>query len=132
MTCWSCSGARLGFPFRGFGNGKATLTPLRERAPPETTATTPGPAPGYLAGGPNTGFAPDGCCTATQGDPAYQCYGSGDFALCSQNWNPPMGQPQQKSYLEYNGGWPVGSWPITEPSTGYQAKYVLVLAAYAR
>ncbi len=98
----------------------------------ETTATTPGPAPGYLTGGPNSSFAPDSCCTAPQGDPAYQCYGSGDFALCSHSWSPPLGQPQQKSYLEYNGGWPVGSWPITEPSTGYQAKYVLVLSALAR
>ncbi|MGC4067194.1 MAG: glycoside hydrolase family 9 protein [Polyangiaceae bacterium] len=98
----------------------------------ETTATTPGPAPGFLSGGPNTSFAPDSCCTAPSGDPAYRCYGSSDFALCSQNWNPPMGQPQQKSYLEYNGGWPVGSWPFTEPSTGYQSKYVLVVSALAR
>jgi endoglucanase len=98
----------------------------------ETTATTPGPAPGFLSGGPNTGFAPDSCCTAPAGDAAYRCHGSADFALCNQNWNPPMGQPQQKSYLEYNGGWPVGSWSITEPSTGYQAKYVLVVSALAR
>jgi endoglucanase len=98
----------------------------------ETTATTPGPAPGYLVGGPNTSFGPDGCCTAPQGDAAYQCYGSTDFALCSKNWDPPMHQPQQKSYLEFNSGWPVGSWPITENSTGYQVKYVLVLAALAR
>jgi endoglucanase len=98
----------------------------------ETTATAPGPAPGYLSGGPNTSFAPDSCCTAPQGDSAYQCYGSSDFALCSRNWLPPMGQPQQKSYLEYNGGWPVGSWSITEPSTGYQAKYILVVSALAR
>jgi len=98
----------------------------------ETTATTPGPAPGYLAGGPNTSFAPDSCCTAPQGDSAYQCYGSSDFSLCSKSWVPPMNQPQQKSYLDYNGGWPVGSWPITEPSTGYQAKYVLVVSALAR
>lgn len=97
-----------------------------------TTATTPGPAPGYLTGGPNTSFEVDGCCKAPQGDPAYQCYGSSDFSLCSQNWDPPMHQPQQKSYLEFNGGWPAGSWSITEPSTGYQAKYVLVLSAYAR
>lgn len=97
------------------------------------TSSAPGPAPGFLAGGPNNnGFGPDGCCTAPQGDPAYQCYGSSDFALCSQNWDPPMHQPQQKSYLDYNGGWPVGSWPITEPSTGYQAKYVLVVSALAR
>jgi endoglucanase len=99
----------------------------------ETTSSTPGPAPGFLAGGPNnSGFGPDGCCTAPQGDSAYKCYGSSDFALCSQNWDPPMHQPQQKSYLDYNGGWPVGSWPITEPSTGYQAKYVLVVSALAR
>lgn len=97
----------------------------------ETTATTPGPAPGYVTGGPNSSFAPDSCCTAPEGDPAYKCYGSSDFALCSQNWNPPAGQPQQKAYLEYNSGWPVGSWGITEPSTGYQAKYVLVLSALA-
>jgi hypothetical protein len=38
----------------------------------------------------------------------------------------------QKSYLQFNSGWPAGSWPITEPSTGYQAKYVLVLSAYAQ
>jgi hypothetical protein len=98
-----------------------------------TTASTPGPAPGFLPGGPNnSGFGLDGCCTAPKGDSAYQCYGSSDFVLCSQNWDPPMHQPQQKSYLDYNGGWPVGSWPITEPSTGYQAKYVLVLSAFAR
>jgi hypothetical protein len=99
----------------------------------QTTASTPGPAPGFLSGGPNnSGFGPDGCCTAPQGDSAYKCYGSADFALCSQNWDPPMNQPQQKSYLDYNGGWPVGSWPITEPSTGYQAKYVLVVSGMAR
>jgi endoglucanase len=98
-----------------------------------TTASTAGPAPGFVPGGPNnSGFGPDSCCTALKGDSAYQCYGSSDFALCSQNWDPPMHQPPQKSYLDYNGGWPVGSWPITEPSTGYQAKYVLVLSALAR
>jgi endoglucanase len=98
-----------------------------------TTAATPGPAPGFLPGGPNnSGFGPDACCTAPQSDPAYKCYGSSDFALCSQSWDPPMNQPPQKSYLDYNGGWPVGSWPITEPSTGYQAKYVLVVSAFAR
>ena len=43
-----------------------------------------------------------------------------------------MHQPQQKSYLEYDGGWSVGWWSITEPSTGYQAKYVLALSALPR
>jgi hypothetical protein len=99
----------------------------------QTTATTPGPAPGFLTGGPNnTGFSLDSCCTAPEGDSAYKCYGSSDFALCSQNWDPPLHQPQQKSYLDYNGGWPAGSWSISEPSTGYEAKYVLVVSALAR
>jgi endoglucanase len=82
-------------------------------------------------GGPNPFFELDSCCTATSGD-AYQCYGAPEYSLCSQDWEPPMGQPAQKSYLQFNSGWPAGSWSVTEPSTGYQAKYVLVLAAYAR
>jgi hypothetical protein len=97
----------------------------------EVSSTTPGPAPGYLVGGPNNGFTLDSCCTATSGD-AFHCYGSSDYALCSGNYTPPIGQPDQKSYLQFNDGWPAGSWPITEPSTGYQAQYVRVLAAYAR
>lgn len=98
----------------------------------EVSASTPGPAPGFLVGGPNSSFSLDSCCTAPSGDPAYHCYGATEYSLCSQNWQPPMGQPTQKAYLQFNSGWPAGSWPITEPSTGYQAKYVLVLSAYAR
>jgi hypothetical protein len=97
----------------------------------EVSSSTPGPAPGFLVGGPNPSFALDSCCTATSGD-AYHCYGAAEYSLCSQNWQPPMNQPTQKAYLQFNSGWPAGSWPITEPSTGYQAKYVLVLSAYAQ
>jgi hypothetical protein len=98
----------------------------------EVSSTTPGPAPGFLVGGPNAeGFSLDSCCTATSGD-AYHCYGAAEYSLCSGNYTPPLGQPTQKSYLQFNAGWPAGSWPITEPSTGYQAAYVRVLAAYAR
>jgi len=97
----------------------------------EVSSTTPGPAPGFVPGGPNPGFSLDSCCTAASGDSAYHCYGATEYSLCSQSWNPPLGQPVQKAYLQFNSGWPAGSWPITEPSTGYQAKYVMVLAAYA-
>jgi hypothetical protein len=97
----------------------------------EVSSSTPGPAPGFVPGGPNTGFSLDSCCTAPSGDSAYHCYGSSDYSLCSQNWTPPLGQPVQKAYLQFNSGWPAGSWSITEPSTGYQAKYVLVLSALA-
>ena len=96
------------------------------------TSTTPGPAPGFVPGGPNPGFSLDGCCTAPSGDAAYHCYGATEYSLCSQNWQPPLGQPPEKAYLQFNSGWPAGSWSVTEPSTGYQAKYVLVLSAYAR
>jgi hypothetical protein len=98
----------------------------------QVSSTTPGPAPGFLTGGPNPSFSLDSCCTAPSGDPAYHCYGATEYSLCSQNWQPPLGQPVQKSYLQFNSGWPAGSWSVTEPSTGYQAKYVLVLSAYAR
>ena len=98
----------------------------------EVSSTTPGPAPGFVPGGPNPSFSLDGCCTAPSGDAAYHCYGAAEYSLCSQNWQPPMGQPTQKAYLQFNSGWPAGSWSVTEPSTGYQAKYVLVLSAYAR
>lgn len=96
----------------------------------EVTTTTPGPAPGYLVGGPNPSFALDSCCTATSGD-AFHCYGAADYSLCSASWEPPLGQPDQKAYLQFNAGWPAGSWSVTEPSTGYQAKYVLVIAGFA-
>jgi endoglucanase len=75
----------------------------------EVSDSTPGPAPGFLVGGPN----------------AY-------FTLDNTTLEPPLHQPSQKAYLQYNTGWPMNSWAISEPSTGYQAKYILVLAAYAR
>jgi len=98
----------------------------------QVSSTSPGPAPGFVPGGPNSGFSLDSCCTAPSGDSAYHCYGASEYSLCSQNWTPPLGQPVQKAYLEFNSGWPAGSWPLTEPSTGYQAKYVLVLSGFAR
>lgn len=98
----------------------------------EVSNDTPGPAPGFLVGGPNLSFSLDSCCTAPAGDDAYQCYGATEFSLCNDDWEPPLGQPVQKAFLQFNSGWPAGSWSITEPSTGYEAKYVLVLAAYTR
>lgn len=68
--------------------------------------STSGPAPGYLVGGPN------------------RTYGNTNYA-------PPYGQPAQKSYLDYNTGFPANSWEITEPAIYYQASYVRLLAHYA-
>jgi hypothetical protein len=62
-----------------------------------------GPAPGYVVGGPNKNF------TAT--------------------WlQPPAGQPDSKSYLDFNDGWPNNSWEVSEPAIYYQAAYIRLLA----
>jgi len=93
----------------------------------EVTATTPGPAPGLLVGGPNPSHSLDGCCTDGS-----ECYGAAEFSYCAESWEPPLGQPPLKSYLQFNEGWPANSWAVTENSCGYQVKYILLLARYAR
>jgi hypothetical protein len=62
-----------------------------------------GPAPGYVSGGPNSQF-------------------SVDYLI------PPYAQPQQKSYLDFNTGWPDNSWEVSEPAIYYQAAYIRMLA----
>jgi endoglucanase len=91
----------------------------------EVTATTPGPAPGFVVGGPNPMYSVDGCCTD-----GTQCFGSTDFSLCSTDWTPPLGQPPAKSYRQFNSGWPANSWAVTENSNGYQVQYIRLLAAF--
>ena len=62
-----------------------------------------GPAPGFVTGGPNASFSVD--------------------------WlSPPSNQPAQKSYLDFNTGWPESSWEISEPAIYYQAVYVRLLS----
>ena len=89
----------------------------------KVTGTTPGPPPGYLVGGPNPSYSKDKCT-------GYRCYVTAFFS--SNSYAPPLGQPALKSYLEFNEDWPANSWQVTEPSTGYQAHYISVLAKYAR
>jgi hypothetical protein len=68
-----------------------------------------GPPPGYIPGGPNASAEK-----------------SGVPALLS----PPTGQPPQKSYRDWNVGWPESSWAITEPGIYYQGAYVKLLSAF--
>jgi hypothetical protein len=98
----------------------------------EVSGTMPGPPPGYLVGGPNPNYSTDKCCTAPIGTPEYRCSGATAFAFCHNSLAPPLGQPALKSYRQFNEGWPVNSWEVTEPSTGYQAQYIRVLAKYVR
>ncbi len=65
-----------------------------------------GPAPGYVTGGPNV--------------------------FTSVPLAPPFGQPQQKSYLDFNtSSTAAPSWEISEPAIYYQASYVRLLAAFS-
>ncbi len=71
----------------------------------DNAITSPdGPAPGYLAGGPNS--------------------------VTSVVLAPPAGQPHQKSYLDFNTV-SDRSWEISEPGLYYQSSYVRLLAAFS-
>lgn len=83
--------------------------------------STYGPAPGYLVGGPNE----------NQWDWDSRCPGISP-ACGSSRPAPPYGQPAQKSYLDFNDGWPLNSWPISEPSDGYQVAYIRLLARFVK
>jgi len=81
-----------------------------------------GPPPGYLPGGPNPGYTWDSCCPSN-------CSGNSCGAAML---SPPSGQPSQKSYLDFNDGWPLDSWSVTEPDDGYQAQYVRLLSKFVQ
>jgi endoglucanase len=73
----------------------------------EVTPTTPGPAPGYMPGGPvadlNTPLAP------------------------------PRGEPRQKAYTDSNSqAYDDGAWVWAEPAIYYQAAYIKLLAAFSQ
>src|SRR5262252_1780223 len=78
-----------------------------------TLTSSNGPAPGYVPGGPNASFAPDSSYTGPR-------------------LAPPMDQPPQKSYKDWNTSWPEDSWEVTEPDLGYQSAYVYLLSRFIR
>ncbi|HEX6706203.1 MAG TPA: glycoside hydrolase family 9 protein [Albitalea sp.] len=83
--------------------------------------STYGPPPGFLVGGPNPSqYDWDGRCPGI----SPQCG--------SARPTPPYGQPAQKAYKDFNTGWPLNSWPITENSNGYQTAYIRLLARYVK
>ena len=83
--------------------------------------STYGPAPGILTGGPNH----------NQWDWDSRCPGVSP-ACGTARPTPPYGQPAQKSYLDFNDGWPLNSWPISENSNGYQSAYIRLLARFVK
>ena len=65
--------------------------------------------PGYLVGGVNKYYSPDG---------SY----SGPVLA------PPLNQPVAKAYKDWDTSWPENSWEITEPAIYYQASYIRLLS----
>ncbi len=89
----------------------------------KVTDSTAGPAPGYLAGGPNSSFKWDACCDGqTCGSAA-----NNDMCLSEEL---PKDLPPAKMYKDFNTSWPLNSWEITEPSMGYQVSYIRLLSKF--
>jgi hypothetical protein len=86
----------------------------------KVTATTPGPAPGYLPGGPNEFYTWDGCCPSGCGSPY-------NNSQCLSE-EIPLNQPAAKMYKDFNTNWPLNSWEITEPMGDYQLSYIHLLS----
>ncbi len=86
------------------------------------TASQPGPAPGFLVGGPNPSYTWTMCCPS-------RCGGVETCGVAPPT--PPYGQPPLKAYRDFNDGWPLNSWEVTENSGAYQAAYLRLLANFA-
>lgn len=84
-----------------------------------------GPPPGFLVGGPNNSYARDECCKTV-------CGGFGAKMCKIPMKIPPSGQPASKSYADFNEGWPINSWEVTENSNSYQIAYIRLLSKFAR
>lgn len=84
--------------------------------------STYGPAPGYVTGGPNPTYSLDGCCPSNCSPYNQLC----NSALVT----PPLSQPIQKSYRDWNTSWPQNSWTITEPGIYTQAAYLRLLSGF--
>ncbi len=84
----------------------------------DVRTSTYGPVPGLIPGGANPTWHLDGCCTLS----------CSTNILC-ENQSPPSGQPIQKSFKEWNTGWPQNSWEITETSIYVTASYISLLSS---
>lgn len=82
-----------------------------------------GPAPGYIPGGPNPTYALDACCPGG-------CGSVENNALCQAPVTPPLGQPAQKSYADFNTGWPLNSWTVTEAGIYTNAAFVRLISKF--
>lgn len=74
----------------------------------DVNTSTYGPAPGFLPGGANPNYHPDGSCNCTIA--------------------PPENQPVQKSFKAWNTSWPENSWELSEVAIYSQAAYIRLIA----
>ncbi|MDO3386539.1 glycoside hydrolase family 9 protein [Gilvimarinus sp. SDUM040013] len=83
-----------------------------------------GPAPGFVIGGANPQYNWDSCCPDS-------CGNTDNNARCGMAPPaPPFNQPPMKSYADFNDGWPINSWQVTENSNGYQLGYIRLLSKF--
>lgn len=82
------------------------------------------PIPGFVVGGPNPTYDWDACCPESCGNPQLNA------ACGTAPLAPPHGQPPLKAFREFDDGWPLNSWQVTENSNGYQAAYLRLLANF--
>jgi hypothetical protein len=88
-------------------------------------SSTYGPAPGFIPGGPNKYYNRDNCCNSSCGSPTFD-------AMCNTSLvTPPLSQPPQKSYKDWNTSWPQNSWEVTENGIYYNASYIRLLAHFS-
>jgi endoglucanase len=78
----------------------------------DSSANYIGPPPGYLVCGDDYFYTPD---AAYSGPPI----------------SPPMNQPVQKCYKDWNTSWPENSWQISEVGIYTEAAYIKLLSMYA-
>ncbi len=83
-----------------------------------------GPPPGFIQGGVNPTYSLDECCLS-------DCGSAQNNALCDLNAvSPPLNQPTQKSWKDWNTSWPQNSWTVTEIGIYTQASFIRMLARY--
>jgi hypothetical protein len=90
----------------------------------EVGKSTYGPPPGFVTGGPNKEYDWDKCCPQN-------CDSKENNAMCFElDIKPLKNQPAQKSYMDFNQGWPLNSWAVSENSNGYQVQYLRLLSKF--
>ncbi|MCL1903296.1 MAG: glycoside hydrolase family 9 protein [Oscillospiraceae bacterium] len=114
-----------------YGASKSLNSIYHDWYSPETKwsvvdGTNPGPAPGYLPGGPNGDYTVDGGYNAHR-----QWMTAADLAVGDYVRDTLSGFPPAKKYMDINHGWPINTWEITEPSLGYQLPYIRLISKFA-